>query len=107
MGEIAQEELNPKLKNCKYIYIYLYIYTYAYGVLRWLGGKESACNAGDAGSILGLKTSPGEGNGNPLQYFCLGNPMDRETWWAAVYGIAVRHNLVTEQQQYIHTYGYY
>ena len=64
------------------------MYTYTYGVLRWLGGKESACNAGDAGSILGLKKSPGEGNGNPLQYFCLGNPMDRGALWATVHGVA-------------------
>ena len=40
-------------------------------------GKESACNAGDLGSISGLGRSPGEGNGNPLQYYCLENPMDR------------------------------
>ena len=40
-------------------------------------GKESACNAGDLGSIPGLARSPGEGNGNPLQYSCLENPMDR------------------------------
>ena len=40
-------------------------------------GKESACNVGDLGSIPGLGKSPGEGNGNPLQYSCLENPMDR------------------------------
>ena len=40
-------------------------------------GKESACNAGDLGSIPGMGKSPGEGNGNPLQYSCLGNPMER------------------------------
>ena len=43
-------------------------------------GKESACNAGDLGSIPGSGRSPGEGNGNPLQYSCLENPMDREAW---------------------------
>ena len=43
-------------------------------------GKESTCNAGDLGSILGLGRSPGEGNGNPLQYSCLENPMDGWTW---------------------------
>ena len=43
-------------------------------------GKESACNTGDLGSILGLGRSPGEGNGNPLQYSCLENPMDGGTW---------------------------
>ena len=50
-------------------------------------GKESACNTGDLGSIPGLRRSPGEENGNPLQYSCLENPMDRETWWAPVHGI--------------------
>ena len=48
--------------------------------------KESDCNAGDLGSIPGSVRSPGEGNGNPLQYSGLENPMDREAWQAAVYG---------------------
>ena len=51
-------------------------------------GKESACSAGDLGSIPGLGRSPGEENGNPLQYPCLENLMDRGTWWAAVHGVA-------------------
>ena len=52
-------------------------------------GKESACSAGGApGSILGSGRSPGEGNGNPLQYSCLENPMDREAWQATVHGVA-------------------
>ena len=51
-------------------------------------GKESACNAGDAGSIPGLGRVPGEGNGNPLQYSCLENPMDGGAWWATVHGVA-------------------
>ena len=51
-------------------------------------GKVSACNAGDTGLIPGLGRSPGEGNGNPLQYSCLKNPMDREAWWATVHGVA-------------------
>ena len=45
-----------------------------------LVGKESACSAGDPGSIPGSGISPGEGNGNPCQYPCLENPMDRGTW---------------------------
>ena len=45
-------------------------------------GKESACNAGDMGSIPGLGRSPGEGNGNPLQYSCLENSVDRGDWRA-------------------------
>ena len=51
-------------------------------------GKESACNAGALGLIPGSGRSPGEGNGNPLHCSCLGNPMDRGTWWAIVHGIA-------------------
>ena len=48
-------------------------------------GKESACNAGDLSSIPGLGRSPGEENGNPLQYSCLGNSMDGGAWWATVH----------------------
>ena len=47
--------------------------------------KASACNAGDLGLIPGLERAPGEGNGNPLQYFFLGNPMDGGAWWATVH----------------------
>ena len=50
-------------------------------------GKESACNAGDPGSISGSGRSPEEGNDNPLQNSFLGNPMDREAWWATVHKI--------------------
>ena len=50
--------------------------------------NESACSAGDLGSIPGLGRSPGEGNGNPLQYPCLENLMDRGTWWTAVHEVA-------------------
>jgi len=52
------------------------------------GGKESACQAGDAGLICGSGRFPGEGNGNPLHYSCLGNPMDRGAWWAIIHGLA-------------------
>ena len=50
-------------------------------------GKASAHNAGDLGSIPGSGRSPGEGNGNPLQYSCLENPMDGGAWWATVHGV--------------------
>ena len=53
---------------------------YILGFARGLDGKESACNAGDLGLIPGLGRSPGEGNGNPLQYSCLENPLDRGAW---------------------------
>ena len=49
-------------------------------------GKESACNAGDPGSISGSGKSSGERNGYPLQYSCLGNSIDRGAWWATVHG---------------------
>ena len=50
-------------------------------------GKESACNAGDAGLIPGLGRSPGEESGYPLQYSCLENSMDRGAWQATVHGV--------------------
>ena len=50
-------------------------------------GKEFAFNAEDLGSIPGWGRSPGEGNGNPFQYLCLENPMDRGAWWAIVRGV--------------------
>ena len=51
-------------------------------------GKASVYNAGDSGSIPGLGRSPGEGNGNPLQDYCVENPMDRGAWQATVHGVA-------------------
>ena len=54
------------------------------GLPWWLSGEESTCNAGDTGSIPGLGRSPGAGSGNPLQYSCLENSMDRGAWWARV-----------------------
>ena len=57
-------------------------------------GKESACNAGDPGSIPQLGRSPGEGNGNPLQYSCLGNSMDRGIWWATVHRFTKESDIV-------------
>ena len=59
--------------------------------MRFPGGsnaKESACNTGDSGLISGSGRSPGEGNGNPLQYSCLENLMDRGASWALVHGVA-------------------
>ena len=54
---------------------------------RWLIGKESTCQAGDVSSVPRSGRSPGKGNGNPLQYSGLGNPMDSGAWWATVLGI--------------------
>ena len=64
--------------------------------------KTSAYNVGDPGSIPGLGRSSGEGNGNPLQYSCLENPVDRGTCQATVHGISrVRHNLATKPIHYM------
>ena len=68
-------------RKCEYIYIYIYI--------GFPDGSVNPCaNAEDVGSIPGLGRSPGEGNGNPVQYSRLENPMDRGAWWATVQGVA-------------------
>ena len=76
------------------------------GLPQWLSGKESACDVGDTGdldSIPGSGRSHREGNGNLLQYSCLGNPMARGDWWAAVHEVVkrVEHDLETKQQQFM------
>ena len=58
------------------------------GLPLWFSGKESACNTGDANLISGLGRSPGARHRNPLQYSCLENPMDRETWQTEVHRVA-------------------
>ena len=59
--------------------------------------QETACNSEDLGSISESGRSPGEGNGNPHWYSCLGNPMDRGAWWATVHVVArIGHFLVTK-----------
>ena len=71
--------------------------------------KESAFNAADhlqagkAGSIPGSGRSPGEGNGNLLRYFCLGNPMDRGAWWTTVQGGRKRVENNVETENITHT----
>ena len=57
--------------------------------------KETACNAGDLGSIPGLGRRPGGGHGNPLQYSCLEDPVDRGAWWATVHRVAKSRSEVT------------
>ena len=61
--------------------------SYTVGDLGGSDAEESACSAGDLGSIPGLGRSSGGGNGNPLQYSSLENPMDRGAWWAPVHGV--------------------
>ena len=66
--------------------------------------KSPPANSGDLGLISGSRRSPGEGDGNPVQYPCLGNPMDRGDWQAIVHGVTrVGHNLATKQQQQEYT----
>ena len=68
-----------------------------WGLPWWLTGKESACNAGNPSSVLGLGRSPGEGNGSPFWYSCLGNPMDRGACWATGHRVArVTHDLAAK-----------
>ena len=68
-------------------------------------GNESACNAGSPGSIPGSGIFARERNGNPLQYSCLENPMDRGAWQVTVHGITkVGHDLMTKPLQYIYTH---
>ena len=66
------------------------------------GGKESACNAGDEGSIRGSGRSPRGGNGNPLQYSCLENSMDRGTWQATVHGVGLKESNTAGQLTHTH-----
>ena len=72
--------------------------------LPWgLSSKESACNAGDMGSIPGVGRSPGEGHGNPLQHSCLESPRDRAAQRATVHGVA-KESDTTEQLHNSNTY---
>jgi len=59
-------------------------------------GKESVCNVGDPGSIPGLGIPPGEGNGNPFQYSCLENPMNKRAWRATGYGVTKSWTLLSD-----------
>ena len=68
--------------------VFLFVFTRLSGLPGSLDGKQSTCNAGDLGLIPGSGRSPGEGNDNPLQYFCLENPMDGGAWQATVHGVA-------------------
>ena len=66
-------------------------------------GKESACNVGDLASVPGLRRSSGGAHGNPLQYSCLENPMDKGAWRATVHGITKSHSWVTTEHTQSHT----
>ena len=82
-------------------------HTHTHTLPRWSNGKESTCvqarthainppaSSGDAGLIPGSGRSPGEGNGNPLQYSCLENAMERGAWWATVHGVTESQTRLT------------
>ena len=76
VGELRSHLLLGQISVCVYIYIY-----------GGSDGKQSACNGGDLGSVTRSERSPGEGNGNPLQYSCLDNSTDRGACQATVHGI--------------------
>ena len=84
MGFPRQEYWSGSPFPCVCLCLTEYMYNGILGFPGGSDGKESACNVGDLGLILGLGRSPGEGNDNPLQYFCLQNSMDKET---TVHGI--------------------
>ena len=71
-----------------YIGLMHFLSLYLMGLRWWFSGKESACSVGDTSLIPGSGRCPGGGNGNPLQYSCLGNPIDRGAWRAIVRGVA-------------------
>ena len=103
--QLVLELLTKKKKKSTYIYqqesLYLWnpfskMYLIHLGFPGGSEGKESVCNAGDLGSISGSGRSPGEGNGYPLQYSCLENPMDRGAWQVQSVGSQrVRHSRAT------------
>ena len=85
-------------------YIYCALHFCYWGFPGGSEVKASACNAGDLGSIPGSGRSPGEGNGKPLQYSCLENPMDGGAWWATVHGVAKSQ---TRLSNFTYFYYYY
>ena len=72
------------------------------GLPQWLRNKEFTCNAGDLGSVPGLGRSPGKRNGNSAQYSCLGNPMDRGDWQAAVHGVTKESDTTEPLNTYVY-----
>jgi len=90
--EIVRNKAAKYINICVGIHTHIHI-LHTYGLPEWLSDKESACQAGDVGLIPGLGISPGKGNDNPLQYSCLGNPMERGAWGATIHEVAgVRHD---------------
>ena len=99
MGSLQQEYWSrlPFLPPTDHIILEVFTVTHLSSVaLHGMTCKESACNAEDAGSIPGSGRSPGGGNGNPLQYACLKNPMDRGAGWAIVHRVAVSQTQLSD-----------
>ena len=82
------EDNISKYKKVKTIFFLQYILCNPRDFPGGSEDKESTCNAGDLSLSPGSERYPGEGYGNPPQYSCLGNPMDRGAWWATVHGVA-------------------
>ena len=82
--------------------MFLFLYISKWGFPGGSDSKESACNAGDPGSIPGSGQSPAEGNGNALQYSCLENSMDREAWPATVHGAANSRTWLGDSHTHTH-----
>ena len=80
--------MGPEISKSGMLVIGLGVIWHCYGFPGGSDSKVSAYNVGDSGSIPGLGRSPGAGHGNPLQYSCLDNPMDRGAWWAAIHRVA-------------------
>ena len=101
VGKLKSSRMRDRKAELRGAHPYLRVLRHQYLLRRMLfpggsDGKLSACNAGDLGLIPGLGRSPGEGNGNPLQYSCLENPTDGGAWWATSMGSQrVGHDWVT------------
>ena len=85
---------------CSHNTFHLYFLASLLGFPGGSDSKTSACNAGDWGSFSESERSPGRGHGNPLQYSCLENPMDREAWLATVHGMAKSQTRLSRQAQH-------
>ena len=70
-----------------HVYTHTHTHIHIHGLPWWLSGKEFVCQCGKLGFIPWVRKISGEGNGNPLPFSCLGNPMDREAWQASIYGV--------------------
>ena len=86
IGNSDPRQYFKMIKSCYWMVVHAYL-----ELPRWHSDKESVCNAADMASVPGSERYPGEGNGNPLQYSCLGNPKDGGSWWAIVHRVVVRH----------------